>query len=384
MSMPPNIEPDEQIKRRSKKTHQIVHVLSNNFKKVIVGVLNKGMQFTAFDEDSSADFDNLDAQNLLTDEVVRRLEKVFEGEVISCEVQLAEKFYAINSFPLDENDDIQEIICVIQDISDQKARELELEKAFEKEKELGELKSRFVAMAAHEFRNPLTSILASVFLLEHLSGSDYEKEKVNYFNRIKRSVNNLTTILSEFLSLQKLDENKVGVNYTITDVPEFIQGELLSEIDSLRKINQQIEYHHKGNETAYLDHHLLRSILTNLLSNSLKYSPANEKVQVTTELADDKLTLTVNDHGIGIPDDQQPFVFDRFFRARNAVHVEGTGLGLHVVQKYVHLLKGTISFRSKLDKGTQFIVVLPAENADNEDTNTDLTQNINGKPHYES
>lgn len=387
MNVPTNIEPDEQIKRRSQKTQQIVHVLSNNFRKVKVGVLNKGMEFTAFDDENSGDYDeSLEMKDLLTEELVARLEKVFDGEVVSCEVQVGNKFYTINSFPLDEEDDVKEIICVVHDVSEQRSREQELEKVVAKEKELGELKSKFVAMAAHEFRNPLTSILASVFLLEHLSPADYEKEKFNYFNRIRRSVNNLTNTLNEFLALQKLDENKVGVNYTPTNISDFIQSELESEIEALRKANQQIDYTHTGGEAAYLEQHVLRSILTNLLSNALKYSPAHEKVSVKTDFTNENLTLTVSDHGIGIPDEEQPLVFDRFYRATNAVHIEGTGLGLHVVQKYVHLLKGKISFSSKLDNGAQFTVVLPAESADDDEAtfNTGLTDNINGKPYYES
>src|SRR5260370_17123854 len=145
-------------------------------------------------------------------------------------------------------------------------------KALEKEKELGELKSRFVTMASHEFSTPLTMILSSVFLIENTSPENLESERVVHTNRIKRSVNNLTLILNEFLSLEKLEQNKVEVVASDVNVPEFIQ-DTLSEMEILKREKQEIKYHHSGDQSIVrIDHHLLWSIVTNLTSTSLKYS----------------------------------------------------------------------------------------------------------------
>src|SRR6185503_14457298 len=162
-----------------------------------------------------------------------------------------------------------------------------------------------------------------------------------------------------FLSLQKLEENKINVVRTIINIPEFIQDDLIDEMDVVKKAGQTIEYVHSGESMASLDHHILWSIITNLLSNALKYSQPGGKIQIRSELKDNVCELAVSDHGMGIPEDEHKYIFGRFYRARNALNIEGTGLGLHIVQKYVHLLNGTITFESRLDKGTSFKVVLP-------------------------
>jgi two-component system sensor kinase FixL len=154
--------------------------------------------------------------------------------------------------------------------------------------------------------------------------------------------------------------------FSDTNVPEYIQ-DLIGEMEAAKKDGQGIEYVHTGDQAmARLDHHLLWSIVTNLLSNSLKYSKPGHQVTITSEISDDFITIKVKDTGIGIPDDEHKYIFGRFYRARNAVNYEGTGLGLHIVQKYVNLVRGTIVFESELDKGTLFTVTIPKE--EREDT----------------
>ena len=236
-----------------------------------------------------------------------------------------------------------------------------LVKALEKERELGELKSRFVTMASHEFRTPLTAILSSTFLLENYTAQDFDREKIVHTNRIKRSVNNLTVILNEFLSLEKLEENKVKVVHSDINVPEFIH-DLIWEMEVVKKDGQIIKYAHKSHKTIMpLDHHLFGSIITNLISNSLKYSKRGDNIQITSEIKNNAITIKVMDPGIGIPANEHKHIFGRFYRASNATNFEGTGLGLHIVQKYVNLLKGTITFESEENKGTKFVVNLPDE-----------------------
>jgi len=210
-------------------------------------------------------------------------------------------------------------------------------------------------------QNTTHSYTCSTFLLESYSGDDYNKEKVVHTSRIKRSVNNLTNILNEFLSLEKLEANKVSVVNTDINIPEYIQDDLIGEMDLIKKPGQTINYRHTGKAIVHLDHHLLWSILTNLISNAIKYSRNDSVITVLSEINDETLSIKVEDNGIGIPADEHKNIFGRFYRARNATNIEGTGLGLHIAQKYVGLLNGQISFESNLDKGTKFAVILPTE-----------------------
>jgi signal transduction histidine kinase len=370
--------PKEQLVATAEKLFKIQRLLcalAMNFPDISLGIINREMKFGLVNRTDiwEIEFDSIDSINPeppenspridiphLDESALIELKKAFKGENVFYEIKSNNRFYRITATPLrDENGQVSEVLCVMQNLTERKQMEEGLMKALDKEKELGELKSRFVTMASHEFRTPLTSILASTFLLENLSGSDYEKEKTIHTSRIKRSVNNLTTILNEFLSLQKLQENKVSVVRTNINIPEFIQDDLIGEMDVLKKAGQTIEYEHSGESMAHLDHHILWSIITNLLSNALKYSQQDGKIMIASKLKSNVFELEVSDHGIGIPEDEHKYIFGRFYRARNALNIEGTGLGLHIVQKYVHLLNGTITFESQLDKGTKFIVVLP-------------------------
>ena len=358
------------IEEKLAKIQRLHDTMSHNFPNGVISVLNREMRNVLMDGKDSNEIDltplgmvgeKSENQKLLfTMETLTQLKKAFDGKSVFCEVKVKDMDYQITSVPLfDTNNKVNEILCVIQNITERKRMEEGLIKALEKEKELGELKSRFVTMASHEFRTPLTTILSSTFLLENYAGQNYEKEKVVHTNRIRRAVNNLTLILNEFLSLEKLEQNKVQVVRADVNIPEYIQ-DTLSEMEVVKRDRQVIEYHHAGDRSiARLDHHLLWSIVTNLISNSLKYSKAGDKVEITSAIEPDSVILTVKDTGIGIPSDEQQFIFGRFYRARNAANIEGTGLGLHIIQKYIHLLQGTITFESQLDVGTLFTVVLP-------------------------
>jgi signal transduction histidine kinase len=245
-------------------------------------------------------------------------------------------------------------------------------KALEKEKELSELKSRFVTMACHEFKTPLATILSSSFLLENYSGEDFEKEKAIHTNRIKRSVNNLTMILNEFLLLE---ESRINVINSTIDIPNFIR-DLINEMEPLKQQGQSILYQHEGGEAIILDPHLLWSIVTNLLSNALKYSKPNDPITLKTEVRDHTLTITGKDVGMGIPANELNNILGLFYRAKNAVNFDGTGLGLHIVDKNIKLLQGSISIKSELHTGTEFIVTLPSGETSPTMTSVALDQKI--------
>ncbi|WP_424964331.1 ATP-binding protein [Ekhidna sp.] len=243
-----------------------------------------------------------------------------------------------------------------QSLEDLKKAEQEILKSLEKEKELGELKSRFVSMASHEFRTPLTTVLSSANLIAKYTESDQQVAREKHINRIKKSVLNLTNILNDFLSLEKLESGAQKVNFSTVDLNELLQ-EIMEEMSQNVKKGQEILL--KGTApTIQTDEHILKNILFNLISNASKYSSEGDKIEINIE-HDKHLKIHIVDHGIGIPESEQKKMFDRFFRAANATNIQGTGLGLNIVKKYADLLKGDISFTSTEGKGSTFSLSLP-------------------------
>ncbi|MFA6249367.1 MAG: PAS domain-containing sensor histidine kinase [Mucilaginibacter sp.] len=240
----------------------------------------------------------------------------------------------------------------------QKAKE-EVSQSLEKEKELGQLKSRFVSMASHEFRTPLSSIQLSAVLIEKYSQQFNNANIEKHIGKIKNAVNNLTSILNDFLSLEKLEAGKVEPIYTSFDIVKFAE-EITEEMQLIAKQNQNIIYQHTGTfSTANLDQSLLRNCITNLVSNAIKYSGENTFIEFNTEMNDNSLIVVVKDNGIGIPDEDQKHLFEAFFRAHNTGSIPGTGLGLNIVTRYARLMNGVIKFESKVNEGTSFTLTFP-------------------------
>lgn len=245
---------------------------------------------------------------------------------------------------------------IVHDISELR----EVKDALKKEMELNELKSRFVTMASHEFRTPLSAILSSASLIGKYNDSDDESKRQKHVNRIKSSVANLTGILNDFLSLSKLEEGKVLNSPSLFDIQEMAH-EVREELLSVLKEGQHIEYQHTGESEVVLDKHLLKNIAINLLSNAIKYSDESKLIAFSTATEENQLRITVADKGIGIPEADKQHLFSRFFRAQNVTNVQGTGLGLNIVKKYIDLMGGKISFESQLNIGSTFSVELPLQ-----------------------
>ncbi|HNP54315.1 MAG TPA: HAMP domain-containing sensor histidine kinase, partial [Ferruginibacter sp.] len=231
----------------------------------------------------------------------------------------------------------------------------ELSKALSKEKELSDLKSRFVSMASHEFRTPLSTILSSTSLLAKYTESEEQEKRDKHIARIKSSVKNLSGILDEFLSIGRIEDGRIVVHPDHFNVRELIQA-VCTEMKVICKSKQQIQYTHEGHEIVYLDPSLLRNIIINLISNAIKFTSEDGVISIHTEMTDTQLTIEVSDNGIGISQKDQEHLFERFFRATNVTNIPGTGLGLHIVSKYVELMDGTVKFESELEKGTTFII----------------------------
>jgi PAS domain S-box-containing protein len=231
----------------------------------------------------------------------------------------------------------------------------ELTNALSKEKDLSDLKSRFVSMASHEFRTPLSTILSSASLLARYTKESEQDKRDKHIDRIKNSVNNLTGILDEFLSIGKIEDGKIEIHFSDFNVKDFV-SEICSEMASHTRTGQQINYRHSGLELISLDKALLRNIIHNLLSNAIKFSHENGIIQVETIHSSDNFSISITDDGIGISEADQQHLFERFFRAANATNIQGTGLGLHIVARYAELMKGKISFRSALEQGTSISI----------------------------
>lgn len=239
-----------------------------------------------------------------------------------------------------------------------KERTLELTHSLEREKELNEMKSRFVSMASHEFRTPLSAVLSSISLIEQYAKEEQKEKRQRHIERIKSSVKNLTEILDDFLSLDRLEQGKVTTTKEEFDIKELL-NDIAEDIHSMLKPGQKINLFSNGGKTIIQDKKILRNIFFNLLSNAIKYSPEEKEIIVSAENNNDKLEITVKDSGIGIPEAEQKYLFTKFFRAGNAGHYQGTGLGLNIVKRYVELLNGKIWFESRENEGTTFTVTLP-------------------------
>ena len=217
--------------------------------------------------------------------------------------------------------------------------------ALEKERELHALKSRFVAMASHEFRTPLSTIMSSVDLIGRYADGEEKVEK--HVTRIRSKVRELTAMLNEFLSLERIEQGQVqAVPAEFDIVHQCI--EQIEELRGLAKSGQSIDYDHSGEERSVTtDRTMLGHVITNLVTNAVKYSPEHMPIMLRTSIAQGRLHIAVEDRGMGIPVEDQQHLFERFFRGSNVMTIQGTGLGLNILKRYLDLLGGTITFTSE-------------------------------------
>jgi signal transduction histidine kinase len=355
------------IENKLLKGKRLHDAMVHNFPEGVICVINKEMKYVLADGRGLKEL-GLEGAELKGEQAAigsgDELQRAFRGESVSFETIINHEPYTVNAVPIaDANQDIKEILIVIRNISDRKRMENNLVKALQKEKELSLLKSQFVTMASHKFRTPLSTILSSVFLLENNVEAD-DQEKKSYYDKIKRSVHNLTGLLNDFLSLGKLEEGKIKVAFSETDIKAFFQ-EFLQEIGLIKKGKQDILFTYDGvSSTIMTDQLLLKNILMSLLSNAIEYSAYDSEIKLDVELTKDNLKIKVTDQGIGIPKDEQHQIFKGFYRGQNANNVDGTGLGLNIARKYIRLLKGTIEFTSQVNKGTTFIANIPVVTLD--------------------
>jgi PAS domain S-box-containing protein len=368
-----NNQLEQIIQERSKRLVQTQHLyrlIARNFPNGIISVIDEEFDLVFIEGQdlyklgvTSDKLVGTSYLNLIPKELKKffkqQLLKVFKGENQNFEVKLDKGSYLINTVGLkDDQGKINQILIVEQNITKQKIAEEQMREALQKEKELNELKSRFVSMASHEFRTPLSTILSSTALAKKYPSAEDQPKRERHYQRIEAAVKNLTEILEDFLSLNKLEENKIAPKIVDFDLIALI-NETMEEMELQIKKGQKIIL--KTELASYIlksDPHIIKNILYNLVSNAIKYTPENKTIEITAEKNNENIILSVKDEGIGIPEKEQKNLFQRFFRAENAANIKGTGLGLYITKKYLDLLKGTISFESKENKGTVFTITL--------------------------
>jgi PAS domain S-box-containing protein len=234
----------------------------------------------------------------------------------------------------------------------------ELAESLQKEKELGDLKTRFVSTVSHEFRTPLGAILSSSYLLnQYIEKRDFDK-CARHIGKISESVKHMSSMLEDLLSLGKLEEGLIQAKPDEFDFRKFMV-EVVSEMQELAKPAQKIVLDTAGITLVNTDKRLLKNVILNLIGNACKFSEPNTQITVGCKVENDALSIAVSDSGIGISADDMEHLFERFFRAHNAANIQGTGLGLHIISKYLELLGGRIYIESEIGKGSTFTVTIP-------------------------
>jgi len=370
-----NVELENRVELRTvelEKSQKLYKLISKNFPNGTINVFDNKLNYVFVEGQELSKYgitgDKLIGTNYLDrldpkigKDIEKKLQQVFEGKSVSFEIEHEESHYVINAVPLRTTaGKIDQILVIEKNITASKLAQKEIKKMLEREKQLNELKSRFVSMASHEFRTPLSTILSSTTLAQKYCSPEQEEKRLKHLNRIKSSVKNLTSILNDFLSIDKLEAGKVHVNITSFNLQELIE-EVIEEMGTYLKDGQKIENNCSIEQKEIsTDRNVLKNVLINLLSNASKYS-GNDKT-ITLYISQKKnqpFHIEVVDQGIGIPLEEQKHLFERFFRAKNVTNIQGTGLGLNIVKKYIDIIKGDISFESTPEVGTKFLIEIP-------------------------
>ena len=246
-----------------------------------------------------------------------------------------------------------------EEVEKRRAAENKMKVSLQKERELNELKTKFLSMVSHEFKTPLSGILTSTTLIGKYTQEEQQDKRDKHLKTIKAKVKYLDNILSDFLSIERLETGKTVYKYSTFPLSKVV-NEVIYDANMLLKDGQHIEYPQNIDDiTLEFDEKILELILTNLINNAIKYSSEGSVIEVEVKASENKLNIEVADEGMGIPEKEQKFIFNRYFRAENALLNAGTGIGLNIVKTHLENLGGRISFTSTEGKGSTFVVNLP-------------------------
>ncbi len=286
-------------------------------------------------------------------------------EVVEASTRVAEGNLAVQVQPVGQDEvtvlaqSFNQMVIGLQEATRRRMREIELLSELEKERELRALKSEFVSMVSHEFRNAADTILSSSDFLKEYSGAISEEKRRKHFDRIRASVRLMTQLMEEVLVIGKSESGRLEYNPEPADFVAFCR-EIVDEMQSTCEQTHTLEFVVEGeNGEAAIDPKLMRLAVSNLLSNAIKYSPDGGTVVFRVTCNGSTFGFSVKDNGIGIPAEDQPRLFEAFQRAGNVRHIGGTGLGLYVTKLAVELHQGKITFESQEGQGTEFRVTIP-------------------------
>ena len=237
--------------------------------------------------------------------------------------------------------------------------EAKIKGALKKERELSELKSKFLSLVSHEFKTPLSGILTSAILLEKYKLTEQQEKRDKHLKTITNKVKYLNTVLNDFISLERLDSSNENYKFKTFNLSKVI-NEVVYNANMLLKSGQHINI--PDNTSVYVlhqDEKILENILSVIIFNAIKYSPENSEIELEISKNAKNIIFTIKDEGMGIPKKDQKYVYNRYFRGENVLNIQGTGIGLNIVKEHLKNLGGTINFISTENKGSVFIVKLP-------------------------
>lgn len=245
------------------------------------------------------------------------------------------------------------------EVKKRKEAENRIKNALQKEKELNELKTKFLSLVSHEFKTPLSGILTSVVLAGKYKLEEQQEKREKHLSTIKSKVHYLDNILNDFLSIERLESGKATYKFSNFSLSKLV-NEVVYNANVTLKSGQNIQYPRNLDDIVlHQDEKILELVLSNMLSNAIKYSPENSLIKFDVHTEDKKIYFKVSDQGIGIPEKDQKHIFERYFRAENALLNQGTGIGLNIAKVHLENLGGSIRFKSQENTGTEFIVELP-------------------------
>lgn len=246
-----------------------------------------------------------------------------------------------------------------QEIKRRKKAENKIKEALHREKELSNLKSKFLSMVSHEFKTPLSGISTSAMLAEKYTLTEQKAKREKHLNTIKSKVQYLNNILNDFLSIENMETGRIKYGFIDFNLAK-LMNEVVYNANVTLKNGQEIKYDQEIIDIVlHQDEKILENILSNLLNNAIKYSPENTTIFLEVKTDKTYITFKIRDQGIGIPEEDQKHIFERYFRAENALLQQGTGIGLNTAQMHIQNLGGEISFSSQVGEGTTFWVKLP-------------------------
>jgi hypothetical protein len=284
-----------------------------------------------------------------TEKKIDSLNVVLEEKVKKGTVQLEKTIKKLKEVNLNYKKELQQRIKI----------ENKIKEALKKEKELNELKSKFLSLVSHEFKTPLSGILTSAILLEKYQLTEQQEKRDKHLKTITNKVQYLNNILEDFISLEQIDSSNANYKFTVFNLSKVI-NEVVYNANMLLKSGQHINISQNSDDYVIRqDEKILELTLNNIIYNAIKYSPENTNIDLKITRKGKNLIFKISDKGVGIPENDQKFIFKRYFRAENVLNIKGTGIGLNIVKAHLENLGGTISFESLENKGSVFYVELP-------------------------